>query len=80
MVSKNCTYGTSIPTLFSVLLPPFLKHKQFFPILGPAPGDHQMPPHWQLCPFIKENQTNKGLVFPGLEKQAGLHVGLDFRA
>lgn len=79
MVSKNCTYGTSTLTLFSVL-PPFLKYKRFFPILGSAPGEHQMPPHWQLCPFIKENQANKGLVFPELEKQAGLRVGLDFKA
>ena len=28
----------------------------------------------------KKKQVNKGFVFPGLEKQAGPRMGLDFRS
>lgn len=59
--------------LFS-FLPPNSMFKE-----GP-PWDHQMPHHWQFCPFNKEKQASRGPVFPGLEKRAGPRVGLDFRA
>lgn len=59
--------------LFSFLPPNFMFKEGL-------PWDYQKPHHWQFCPFIKEKQASRGLVFPGLEKWAGPRVGLDFRA